>query len=257
MMSYRKFVLLPPVQVLMVVVASVSLSAPLSADPCDKPAKLFPDKTCVVFQGDSITHGGRGSDPNHVIGHGYVILIAAPQAAYYPEARFQFHNRGVSANAIEAMAARWNNDTLALKPDVVSVLIGVNDLLQTVNQGRPFSIQDFEKSYRRILDETLRSNPKVRFVLCEPFIEHGKNTDPFWNEDEQGVQQMQELVARLGSEYKAPVVHLQKVLDDAIAAHPPVGYWVWDGVHPTFAGHQLIADAWVRAYREFYTTPNP
>jgi lysophospholipase L1-like esterase len=238
-------------------VASGILTSSLSADSVDKPPKLFPDRTCAVFQGDSITHGGRGGDPNHAIGHSYVILIAAPQAAYYPEAHFQFHNRGVSGNAVGSLVGRWNNDTLALKPDVVSILIGVNDLLQTVNQGHPFSIQDFEGSYRRILAETLKSNPNVRFVLCEPFIEHGKNTDPFWNEDLQAVQQMQALVSKLAAEYKAPVVHLQKVFDDAVAVYHPVDYWVWDGIHPTFAGHQLIADAWVRAYSEFYKFQNP
>lgn len=252
MPHYRDFVFLS-----LSLVTSGILASSLSADPVDKPPKLFPDRTCVVFQGDSITHGGRGGDPNHAIGHSYVILIAAPQAAYYPESRFQFHNRGISGNTIGALAGRWSRDTLSLKPDVASVLIGVNDLLQTINQGRPFSIQDFEGSYRRILDETLRANPNVRFVLCEPFIEHGKNTDSFWNEDLQAVQQMQALVSKLGAEYKAPVVHLQKVFDDAIAAHPPVDYWIWDGVHPTFEGHQLIADAWIRAYREFYKNQNP
>lgn len=220
--------------------------------PTNAVPKLFPDHARIVFQGDSITHGGRGGDPNHIIGHSYVILIAAPQAAYYPDVAFQFFNRGVSGNTINAMYGRWKVDTLNLKPDVVSILIGVNDLFGTVGKGQPFDVNNYEKTYRKILDDTRKANPKVRFILMEPFIMPGKHTSGKWEVWQKGLVEMQRVVVKLAKDYQAPVVHLQKIFNDAAATHPPVDYWIWDGIHPTFPGHQLIADEWIRVYMEFY-----
>ncbi len=215
-------------------------------------SKLFSDHTKIVFQGDSITHGGRGSDPNHIIGHSYVILIAAPQAANFPEADLSFYNRGISGNTIGSLDSRWQNDTLNLKPDTISILVGVNDLLQTVGKDQPFIVADYEKTYRSLLDRSRAANPKVRFVLCQPFVMPGKSTSPKWEAFQKGVAEMQAVVEKLAAEYHAPVVHLQQVFDKAAKEHTPVEYWVWDGVHPTFAGHQLVADEWIRTYRDYY-----
>ena len=227
----------------------LTATVPLKGEPV---SKIFPDHTKIVFQGDSITHGGRGSDPNHIMGHSYVILIAAPQAATYPEADLSFYNRGVSGNTIASLDSRWQNDTIALKPDVISILIGVNDLLLTVGKDQPFNPADYEKTYRNLLDRSRAANPKVRFVLCQPFVMPGKSISAKLQDFQKGVAEMQAVVEKLATEYHAPVVHLQQVFNKAAKEHPPIEYWVWDGVHPTFAGHQLVAEEWIRTYQGFY-----
>ncbi len=229
-----------------------SLFAVNSALSDDQMLRIFPDHAKIVFQGDSITHGGRGGDPNHVIGHSYVILIAAPQAAAFPESDLSFYNRGISGNTISNLEGRWQNDTLNLKPDIISILVGVNDILLAVRKEQPFVAADYEKTYRSLLDQSRAANPKVRFVLCEPFIMPGKATSPKWEACQKGVAEMQAVVEKLAGEYHAPVVHLQQLFAKAAKDHPPVEYWIWDGVHPTFAGHQLLADEWIRTYRNFY-----
>src|SRR5665213_406766 len=87
------------------------------------------DGTTFLFQGDSITDGNRSRnmDWNHVLGHGYAYLIAARLWFDLPHKGFHFFNRGVSGNTVTDLAARWDNDTIALKPDVLSILVGVND----------------------------------------------------------------------------------------------------------------------------------
>ena len=68
--------------------------------------------------------------------------------------------------------------------------------------------------------------------------------------------EIQAVVRKLGEKYHAPLVHYQKLFDDAVQ-RAPMEYWIWDGVHPTFAGHQLMADEWRRVYRAFYGPPSP
>ena len=97
----------------------------------------FPRGTRLLFQGDSITDGGRGrsQDPNHILGQDYAYLLAASCGGHYPDKDWVFLNRGVSGNTVTDLAARWQNDTLALKPDILSILVGVNDAASVVNSG--------------------------------------------------------------------------------------------------------------------------
>jgi lysophospholipase L1-like esterase len=106
-----------------------------------------------------------------------------------------------------------------------------------------------------LLADTVATNSKVKFILCEPFILPGKNTSPRWEEWQPKFRQARETVAKLAEKYHAPVVHFQKMFDDAAKRGAPADYWIWDGVHPTYSGHQLMADEWIRVYNEFYGLP--
>lgn len=201
----------------------------------------------ILFQGDSITDGARGrnQDPNHILGHSYAFLVAAKFGALYPERNLAFFNRGISGNKIPDLAGRWQKDTIELKPTVVSILIGVNDIWHPLNANQEVSAEKFEQGYDKLLADTVAALPEAKIILLEPFITPGSATSGKWDVWQGHVQKFQAIVAKLGAKYHAPVVKLQAVFD-AAGKRAPAAYWVWDGVHPTYAGNQLIADEWVR-----------
>ena len=215
----------------------------------DEPASAMPAFQAdnrILFQGDSITDGNRGrnADPNHILGHGYCFIVAAKFGSQYPERHLTFMNRGVSGNTVNDLKARWTKDTLELKPDILSILIGVNDL------GRNVSAAQYEEQYDQLLADTVKALPKVLLILGEPFGLPGKSKEQ-WETRRAELIKRQEIVVKLAAKYHAPVAHFQKVFDDA-CQRAPADYWIWDGVHPTYSGHQLMADEWVRALDEFW-----
>jgi len=125
-----------------------------------------------LFQGDSITDGNRtrDNDWNHIMGHGYAYLIASRLWYDYTDKDLMFYNRGISGNRVRDLDARWQQDTLDLKPDELSILIGVNDVLSIIKNTNPDTMQTFEETYKRILDKTKDALPNTLVVLCEPFI---------------------------------------------------------------------------------------
>src|SRR5215216_2996042 len=131
------------------------------------------DKGLVfLFQGDSITDGNRGrnNDPNHIMGHGYAFSIASRVGADFPKKNLSFYNRGISGNKITDLNARWQKDTLDIKPDVLSILIGVNDVDSVIRQKDTVATEKFEEMYRMLLNGTKTQLPECLFVICEPFI---------------------------------------------------------------------------------------
>jgi lysophospholipase L1-like esterase len=208
--------------------------------PAAEPIAAFPPGGRILFQGDSITDGNRGrsADPNHILGHGYVFIIAARQGAAFPEAKLDFINRGVSGNTVLDLAKRWQPDTLDLKPDVLSILIGVND------NGKGVPLDQYEQVYDQLISEAKTANPRLKLVLGEPFVKPTGKID-------EGIQKRQEIVARLAQKHGAALVHYQRVFDEAVK-RAPADYWIWDNVHPTYRGHQLMADEWERVVREFW-----
>ena len=211
------------------------------------PMPAFRPGTRILFQGDSITDGNRGRslDPNHILGHSYAFLVAARFGALLPERNLTFLNRGISGNTVADLTARWSKDTLELKPDLLSILVGIND----ASRGVP--LEEFEKAYDQLLADTVAANPRVRLVLCEPFtLPVGRHKENF-DEWSASVRQRQAAVARLAAKYHAALVHFQKVFDDAVK-RAPADYWIWDGIHPTYSGHQLMADEWERTVREYW-----
>lgn len=204
-----------------------------------EPIAAFTTNARILFQGDSITDGNRGrsADPNHILGHGYVFIIAAKYGAAFPELGLDFINRGVSGNTVLDLQQRWQTDTLDLKPDLLSILIGVND----DGKGVPFT--QYEQVYDKLLSDARAANPNLKLVLGEPFVKPGQMSE--------SIRQRQEIVARLAQKYGAALVRYQHIFDEA-AKRAPADYWVWDHVHPTYRGHQLMADEWERTVRAFW-----
>jgi lysophospholipase L1-like esterase len=211
----------------------------------DPGVPVFEDNARILFQGDSITDGNRGrsADPNHILGHGCCSIIGAKYGARHPERRLTFMNRGISGNTVLDLEKRWQKDTLDLKPDVLSILIGVND------SGRNVPLEQYEQAYDRLLASTRAAQPNVRFVLGEPFF-LPKDGPPEANPRAQDVRKRQAIVAGLAEKYRAPVVRFQKMFDEA-CKRAPAEYWIWDSVHPTCSGHQLMADEWVKTVVRF------
>ncbi len=227
---------LPLLMLLLVSVVAVPLVALRAAEPI----AAFTPGARILFQGDSITDGNRGrsADPNHILGHGYVFIIAAKYGAAFPDLKLDFINRGVSGNTVLDLEKRWQKDTLDLKPDVLSILIGVND------SGRGVKLDQYEQVYDKLLIQAKAANPKLKLVLCTPFV---KPTGKI-SED---IRKRQEIVARLAKKHGAALVQFQPVFDEA-AKRAPADYWIWDNVHPTYRGHQLMSDEWERVVRDFW-----
>ncbi len=228
--------------VLLALMSSTSWAADLPA--------AFTNDARILFQGDSITHGGRGlnqADHNHIIGHSYVFLIAGRFGADHPEQNLTFINRGISGETVPRLEKRWQADTLDLKPDLLSVLIGVNDNAVNV------PLEQYEQTYDRLLTDAKTANPKLKLVLGEPFtLESRKPADPaVWQKWKDGVDQRREVVASLAKKHGAALVKYQPMFDKA-CERAPAAYWIWDGVHPTYAGNQLMADEWLRTVRDFW-----
>lgn len=213
------------------------------------PMPAFSPGTRILFQGDSITDGNRGrnTDPNHILGHGYQFLIAARFGESLAERHLVFLNRGISGNKVSDLARRWQTETLDLKPDVLSILIGINDL----NAG--VSAADYERQYDQLLTETRIALPSVRLVLGEPFGLPVGHFATEWDKHRADLSVRREIVARLAIKHHAAVVPYQRAFDDA-TQRAPAAEWIWDGIHPTYAGHQLMAKAWIRTVRAAWPT---
>ncbi|HEX3134258.1 MAG TPA: GDSL-type esterase/lipase family protein, partial [Planctomycetota bacterium] len=194
----------------------ISQSAP-AADPLESFLVVLPPNPVVLFQGDSITDGNRGRslDPNHILGHGYQFIIAADLASREPERQAQFLNRGVSGNEVGDLSKRWQDDVLALKPDLLSVLIGINDFTHVVDGRSTGTVADYERQYDALLAAAKQALPHLRFVLGEPFIlPAGKRAEQY-DTLLAGLRPYQAAVERLAAKYQAPIVHYQRLFDTA------------------------------------------
>jgi lysophospholipase L1-like esterase len=215
-----------------------------------EPFPVLHTNDVILFQGDSITDGGRqrkGSDYNHIMGQCYPYIIAATIGAQLPERNLTFINRGNSGNTVVDLAARWQADTLALKPQLLSILIGVNDTLSSKGE----TVEVFEQTYDKLLADTIAALPGVKIVLGEPFLMPvGKYTENYAAQLAE-VKKRADVVAKLAAKYNLPLVRYQQALDDACRKAPAI-HWSWDGVHPTYAGHGLMTQQWLDTVNKFW-----
>jgi lysophospholipase L1-like esterase len=212
-------------------------------------ADCFNNGSIILFQGDSITDAGREKKqelPNNgqSFGWGYANIIASEILQDLPGHELSIYNRGISANKVYQLAERWQKDCLDLEPDVLSILIGVNDYWHYRLGRYEGTPETYENDYRKLLDRTKKEIPGIRLVLCEPFILAGTNAvDESWLEPFSGYQS---IAASLAKEFEAVWVPFQDAFNDALSIAPPE-YWTDDGVHPSMAGAQLMAETWLQS----------
>ena len=202
----------------------------------------------VLFQGDSITDCGRDravAEPNRAaaLGTGYPLAVAEQHLSARPDAGLRFLNRGVSGNKVPDLESRWQADTLDLKPDVLSILVGVNDLWHKLSGRYDGTVEQYETGYAALLERTGRALPGIRLVVLEPFVlRTGAVTDAWFPE----FDQRRAAAARVATHAGATFIPLHAMFERLSVQAPPE-YWAADGVHPTVAGHGAIAQLWMQS----------
>ncbi len=202
----------------------------------------------LLFQGDSITDmkwGRNQADRNHYLGHSYVYLIAARLGVDMPEAELEFFNRGHSGNTVVDLKKRWQKDAIDMKPDLLSILIGTNDVGRAGKKGVDLKV--WEADYRSLLDASRKANPELRLVLLDPFaLPVGRLANKeAWDVRGGGVAKLCVIVEKLARDYEAVHIKTQAIFDAAAEVVDPA-HWIWDGIHPLPQGHELIARHWMQ-----------
>lgn len=209
------------------------------------PLNLHPHDV-ILFQGNSITDAGRNrlqSEPNAApaLGDGYAGMIAAALAGKIPAPHLQIYNRAVSGDRLVDLIHRWERDTFPLLPDVLSILIGVNDLLQELLSRGRMDLGRYEEQYQDLLSMTTERLPYTRLVLCAPFLFTGEGIPPEWQDE---IKNQQEIVAGLAKNWGVIYVPFHQALSRAGEKYPRQRL-LPDGVHPSPQGHQILADCWL------------
>ena len=205
----------------------------------------------ITFLGDSITDAGRNAERGSMlsIGQSYAMLVAAKLGVEIP-GKFNFKNAAIGGSRIVDLYARLKTDAWNARPDIISILIGVNDVWhEFMEHHGGVDAKRFEAVYRMLLTDTLERFPNVKFLLLEPFILYAAATQEKWDEFYYEVRLRADAVQRIALEFHQTFVPLQDAFDRASTIQP-AEYWLADGVHPTPAGHQLIADAWLSAFQK-------
>ena len=205
----------------------------------------------IVFQGDSVTDSSRNreqlgfNDPSG-LGGGYAGMAVGQLLGETPENRWQCYNRGVSGHKVFELADRWQADCLALKPDVLSILIGVNDFWHTLSHGYTGTVETYEQDYRALLDRTRTALPDVILIIGEPFaVTGGTALTEAWYP---AYAAYREAAKRIAEDYGATWIAYQSIFDEALK-RAPVEHWCPDGVHPAPAGNYMMAQAWLDAFQ--------
>jgi lysophospholipase L1-like esterase len=218
----------------------------VQAATADSAISLRPEST-ILFQGDSITDAGRSrqsTGPNNAaaLGDGYAMLVACDLLKDHPSLNLSIYNRGISGNKVPDLQKRWQDDCFALQPSVVSILIGVNDIWHKLNGGYDGTVDDYESGYRALLKETREQLPQSTVVICEPFVLRCGAVNERWFPE---FDERRAVARKLAEEFHTYFVPFQSMFDEATKEASP-SHWAGDGVHPSLAGHALMAETWRR-----------
>ena len=214
--------------------------------------RTIPDKSVILFQGDSITDAGRERMKQHAnssnsFGSGYAFLAASSILKENPEKDYSIFNRGISGNKVFQLADRWQRDCFDLNPSVLSILIGVNDFWHTLDGNYDGTAEKYEQDYRQLLTLTKKMVPDVQLIIGEPFAILGCTavTDKWFPT----FDVYRAAAKKLSEEFDTVFIPYQTIFTEATLI-TPANYWTIDGVHPTMAGCALMAEAWLKAVKK-------
>ncbi len=210
----------------------------------------------ILFQGDSITDSQRDRKCDGLcygLGNGYALLAASRLLADHPNDGLQFFNHGISGNRVVDLYARWKQDTINVKPDILSILIGVNDTWHEAQFQNGVELDRFEAIYRMLVEWTLKALTKCKLLLMEPFALPFGQPMTWEAKFRAEIPRRGKIVKAIAKDFNVTFLPLQKKIDAAVkAVNGNYSHLLMDGVHPACAGHQLIADEWIKATKEFF-----
>ncbi len=215
-----------------------------------KKLQLLKDQT-ILFQGDSITDAGRNKEDMNFntarhLGSGYAFLAAASLLRKYSSLNLKIYNKGISGNKVYQLAERWDADCLQINPDVLSILIGVNDIWHKLNGRYDGTVEIYRRDYIALLERTKAALPDVKLIICEPFAVSGvKAVDEKWYPE---FNDYRKAAMDIAAQFGAVFIPFQSIFDEAQKSAPG-SYWTGDGVHPSLAGAQLMAEGWLSAIK--------
>ena len=202
----------------------------------------------ILFQGDSITDADRSRQDNTRLGVGYPRLVEA-SLGYEEPAKYEFLNRGISGNRIVDIYARIKADIINLQPDVMSILIGVNDVWHELGEcPNGVDADKFFKVYSMLIEEVKEALPNIKIMILEPFVLEGPSTVEKWDVFSTEVPKRAEAAKKIADKYGLTYIPLQKGFDELCKKAEPT-YWIGDGVHPTAKGHEFIKSEWLKAFK--------
>lgn len=201
----------------------------------------------ILFQGDSITDAGRSRTDEVNVGVGYPLLVKAMLGFENP-GKYEFFNRGISGNRIVDVYARIKADIINLKPDVMSILIGVNDVWHEVGDNpNGVAADKFFKIYSMLIEEVKEALPDIKIIILEPFVMKAEKVADYYDLFRPEVEKRAEMAKKIAEKFDLPFIPLQAEFDE-LAKETGVPYWLADGVHPTSMGHEFIKRQWLKAF---------
>lgn len=200
----------------------------------------------ILFQGDSITDADRNRELDAFVGCGYPVLVKA-ELGYENPGKYEFLNRGIGGDRIADIYARIKKDIINLQPDVMSILVGVNDVWHELLWQNGAEPDKYYNIYDLIITEVKEALPNIKIMILEPFVLKARATEENWEFFDTGVKARAVMAKKIAEKHNLPFIPLQEGFDKLCEQAEP-SYWLADGVHPTSMGHQYIKTQWLKAF---------
>ncbi len=202
----------------------------------------------ILFQGDSITDALRQRDNDEYSGSGYATLVKAELGFEFP-GEYEFFNRGIGGNRSVDVYSRIKTDIINLKPDIMSILMGVNDVWHEFEIENGIDADKYFKIYDMLISEVKEALPHIKIMIMEPFVLNGTDTRENWEEFNKEVKKRAQMSRKIAQKYDLPYIELQDGFDK-LSENTETSYWIYDGVHPTAMGHEYIKREWIKTFKK-------